>query len=133
MAELAYNHPKVYATKRVALASLLSDKKWHTTGDLLLVGGTAYNARTAELREAGWEIKCEYFKGGEWRYRAITTGGYEPPRFALGKQALDVLVTTLGLLSDQGEDMFEAVYAQLPESWLNDIESREAWRRAGLL
>jgi hypothetical protein len=136
VAELADNRPNAKAaraTKRVALANLLSDENWHTTGDLLRAGGAAYTSRTAELRDAGWEIECEHVARGEWRYRAVTTGGYKPPRFKLGKQALEAVVTTLGLVADQDERVFAAVYDQLPEPWLDDIESREAWQRAGLL
>jgi hypothetical protein len=55
---------------RERVFTLLSDREWHGTPEVVRVGGLRGPARVHELRAKGWEIACEGERG-RFRYRLV--------------------------------------------------------------
>jgi hypothetical protein len=88
-------------TNRERVLSLLGDGQWHSTAELVRVGGSRAPARVHELRREGYVIACDGERG---RYRYRLTGRAAPPPRALSWK--ERALRAEAKLSELGVSMF---------------------------
>ena len=68
---------------RMRLRTLLADRRWHSTAEVLHVCGSGVSSRIAELRRGSdrlpaLDVVCERTEAGRYRYRLV--GEFVPGR-----------------------------------------------------